>query len=335
MRGCFVCQKNGRLPYVFREDRMERLRNELEMPDEIITEENLERHKEFLRRCEVIFCTWGMLELDERQIEDYFPSLKVIFYAAASVRYFAEPFLKRGVRIITCHRIMAVPVAQFTVASIVFANKGALMAMREYRKLNFAANRLPQNEYPGTYGTKVGILGAGSIGSLVIRMLRSYPVSVMVYDPFVTDERREELGIDRLYSLDEIFGSCQTVSCHIANNERTVGMLDYRLFSKMPPTGAFINTGRGAQVVEADLIRALKEEPLRTAILDVTYPEPPSRDSELFSLDNVFLFPHIAGSSRDEVLSFADFVTAQFFRYRAGQPFEDCEVTLEMLEIMA
>ena len=75
-------------------------------------------------------------------------------------------------------------------------------------------------------------------------------------------------------SLEEIFQECQTISKHIANNPQTVGMLDYHLFSQMRPDAAFINTGRGAQVVETDLVRALKEEPGRFALLDVTWPEP-------------------------------------------------------------
>ena len=66
-------------------------------------------------------------------------------------------------------------------------------------------------------------------------------------------------------------------------------MLNYGLFSKMLPTATFLNTGRGAQVVEADLIRALKEQPNRAAVLDVTFPEPAEADSELYTLENVFL----------------------------------------------
>ena len=78
-------------------------------------------------------------------------------------------------------------------------------------------------------------------------------------------------------------------------------MLDYALFSRMPRNATFLNTGRGAQVVEADLVRALREAPDRTAVLDVTFPEPPAADSPLNALPNVFLTPHIAGSKGREV----------------------------------
>ena len=88
-------------------------------------------------------------------------------------------------------------------------------------------------------------------------------------------------------------------------------------------------------MVEQDLVRALKEEPLRTAILDVTDPEPVAPDSELLSMENVFLFPHIAGYARDEVLMFPDFLIDQLRRYKQGLPFESGIVTLDMLKTMA
>lgn len=68
-------------------------------------------------------------------------------------------------------------------------------------------------------------------------------------------------------------------------------MLRYEHFSRMLPNAVFLNTGRGAQVVEEDLVRALQEEPGRTAVLDVTLPEPPEADSPLWKLENVVLTP--------------------------------------------
>ena len=103
----------------------------------------------------------------------------------------------------------------------------------------------------------------------------------------------------------------------------------------MKENGSFINTGRGAQVVEEDLIRALKEKPLRSAILDVTDPEPVLQDSELLKMENVFLFPHVAGYAAEEVLMYPDFLIEQLKRYKNNESFDHCEVTLKMLETMA
>ena len=102
----------------------------------------------------------------------------------------------------------------------------------------------------------------------------------------------------------------------------------------MPPNATFLNTGRGAQVVEEDLARALREEPERTAVLDVTLPEPPAADSPLRALPNVLLTPHFAGSSGGEVRRMGEAMLAAFRDWRDGRP-APARVTPEMLATMA
>ena len=154
----------------------------------------------------------------------------------------------------------------------------------------------------------------------------------MVFDPFLSEEKAKRLQIERTYSLEEIFSRCQTISNHLANNPQTVHMLDYSLFSRMKPNAAFINSGRGAQVVEEDLIRALKEEPDRTAVLDVTWPE--QAKSEFLAMSNVFCTPHIAGFAAEEVLRMAD-VMLDVLREYLDHGKLIYEVTEDMLETMA
>ena len=76
----------------------------------------------------------------------------------------------------------------------------------------------------------------------------------------------------------------------------------------MRSDATFINTGRGAQVIERDLIAVLADWPGLTAFLDVTWPEPPEKESPLYALPNVSLSSHIAGSINDEVVRMADYV---------------------------
>lgn len=335
MKGCFVCEKrSNRLFYVYRDGRSEAFGKRLELCPEVIHEDNLDQNREFLRETEVILASWDMVAFSGEQLERYFPRLKLVLYAAGSVRYFARPFLERGVTVVSAWEAMAQPVAQFTVSAMILANKGAYLAQRLYHSGCWEqAQALGSTVFPGTYGTKVGVLGAGAIGSRVLQMLRDYPVETLVYDPYLPAGRADALGA-RLCSLETIFEECQTISNHIANNEQTVGMLHYGLFSRMRKNAAFINTGRGAQVVEADLIRALTEAPDRCAILDVTEPEPVLPDSPLLRLPNVFLYPHIAGSARQEVLLFADCMLEELSRYQQGLPL--CHtVSLEMLPTMA
>ena len=299
----------------------------LHAPDE------LEGRREELRQVEVIFTGWGMLELEKGQIEEYFPSLRAIFYAAGSVQRFARPFLQRGVRLYSAASANAVPVAEYAAAQIVLANKGFFQASRLYQKEGMQAARAHTMQMPGNYGAKVGIIGAGMIGKRVIGFLKNYRLQVLVFDPFLPQEKADALGV-RKVELAELFEQCQTISNHLANNEKTRGMLDYALFSRMKPGATFINTGRGAQVVEEDLCRALREEPGRTAVLDVTCPEPVEEGHPFYSLPNVVLTPHIAGSMADEVGRMGGYMRDAFLSYEKGEP-SDYEVTLPMLETMA
>lgn len=135
-------------------------------------------------------------------------------------------------------------------------------------------------------------------------------------------------------SLEDIFTKCQTISNHLANNLETKGILNKEHFDRMLPNATFINTGRGAQVVEKDLIEALKRYPGRTALLDVTDPEPPESGSELLKLDNVFLTPHIAGSMNNELERMSVYMLEELIRYENGDKMK-FEVTLDMLQTMA
>jgi phosphoglycerate dehydrogenase-like enzyme len=166
-----------------------------------------------------------------------------------------------------------------------------------------------------------------------VQLLQSYKLQILVFDPFLSKKQAKELGISQC-SLEQIFTECQTISNHLANNEQTKGMLNYDLFRKMKNNATFINTGRGAQVVEDDLIRALQEYPDRTALLDVTYPEPPKEESLLYTLKNVFLSPHLAGSRGDELVRMAEYMYGEFVAMQNNEPLQ-YEVTRKMLRTMA
>ena len=285
---------------------------------------------------DAIFSSWGMPALSAEEIAARLPRLRALFYAAGSVQGFARPFLERGVRVWSAWRENAVPVAETAVSQILLANKGFFQACRRNRSKASREGAVRHfSDCPGNFDCRIGLLGCGGVGRLVAEALRAHRVEVLVFDPFLPDDAAAALGV-RKTSLDEIFATCQTVSNHLANNAQTQGMLGYALFSHMLPNATFLNTGRGAQVVEADLVRALEESPDRTAVLDVTWPEPPEEGSPLYSLPNVFLTPHLAGSSGNEVRRMGEAMLEEFRAWRAAPAASSRrEVKTEMLETMA
>lgn len=282
---------------------------------------------------EYLFSTWGMPAFTEEELEACFPQLRAVFYAAGSVQAFARPLLNRGIRVFSAWAANAIPVAEYTAAQIILAGKGFFQASRLYQGQGWDAARRHSESQRGSYGAGVGILGAGMIGREVIRRLKDCRLDVLVFDPFLPEEQAKALGVEKR-ALHEVFAQCRVVSNHLANNAQTVGMLDYDCFSRLDPFGTFLNTGRGAQVAEADLVRALREEPGRTAVLDVTWPEPVSPESPLVTMENVFLTPHIAGSMADEIARMGDYMSQEFLALLDGAPLR-WEVTSSMLATMA
>lgn len=282
---------------------------------------------------EYIFSTWGMPSFTEEEIKTCLPALKCVFYGAGSVQGFARPFLNCGVKVFSAWAANAVPVAEYTVAQIILAGKDFFCQSRLLAAEDRPAALARHGGHFGNYHKRVGLIGCGMIGSMVAEMLKIYDLEVLVFDPFLSEEKAAALGVRRT-DLAEIFSTCSVVSNHLANNAATKKMLRYEHFSAMPPYATFLNTGRGAQVVEDDLVRVLTERPDLTAVLDVTEPEPSPAGHPFYSLPNCFMTPHIAGSLGGEVVRMAEYMVDEYQRYATGMPVK-YEVSLKMLETMA
>lgn len=321
MNKIYLCEKEINIRNVYCND------------EPVYTKAQVLSSPESFESTEYIFSTWGMPAFTEEEIKKYLPNLKAVFYGAGTVQAFARPFLNCGVKVFSAWAANAVPVAEYTVAQIILANKGFFSSSRLAKTGNRKAAAQNFRSYPGNYNVKIGIIGAGMIGKLVIQMLKSYNLEVLVFDPFLPNGKAKELGVQKV-SLETLFKECRVVSNHLANNEQTKEMLAKPLFETMLPYSTFINTGRGAQVVENDLINVLKSRPDITAILDVTFPEPPEQDSELYTLENCILTPHIAGSAGNEVRRMGEYMISEYENFVQSKPCQ-YEVTLEMLKTMA
>lgn len=332
INGVFLCNDPKQLQRVYEKGRMDKIRNAFDMEEAIITEKTVKLHAAACQKAEVIFSTWGMPALPEEAVQFFFPNLKAVFYAAGSVQGFARPFLNRDVRVFSAWQANAVPVAEYVFAQIVLAAKGCFHSVRKTSWTRPIAMHKAQ-AMPGNFETSIGLIGAGMIGGMVAEKLKTLQVGVYVFDPFLSQERAKELGVIQT-DLTTLFERCDIISNHLANNEQTKGMLDKNCFDRMKKNAVFINTGRGAQVVEKDLVRAMRKKKGRLALLDVTCPEPPRLLSAMQFTGNILLTPHIAGSAGNEVWRMADYMllAAAAFAKREHAPYE---VTAKMLDTMA
>lgn len=318
---------------VYSEQTLKHLTTEAALEPQVVTHTMLKEGSVETADVECLFSTWAIPSLSEDELARYFPNLRALFYAAGSVKGFAAPFLARGVKISSAYAANAIPVAEYTVSQILLATKGFFRSSALYSRGEIAEARRVAAVYPGNFSIRVGLIGAGMVGRAVCRLLKPYSIDLLVYDPYLSDDAARTLGVQKA-TLEEIFSTCTVVSNHVPNIPSTRGMFDYRLFSLMQANATFINTGRGAQVVEDDLCRILSERSDLVALLDVTDPEPPHADSPFFTLPNAILTPHIAGSSGRETFRMGEYALEEYRRFAAGLPLE-YEITAEMLPTLA
>ena len=328
MKAVFLDKDESAVNSVFSESQREYLGAKFGVPERVYTVDDLKE----MHEVEFIFSTWGMPVLTREQITEYLPKLKAVFYAAGSVQTFARPFLECGVRVFSAWQANAVPVAECAVSEILLSTKGFWYLAGRCKK-DYAGAHEDMQSFSGNFGAKVGILGYGAIAKIVVRELKRHDIEVFVSAPDFTEEDEKSTGAIKS-DMKYIFENCSVISNHIADNARTKGIINAAFIGSMKPYSTFINTARGAQVDENALINKLKSDPSVTALLDVTYPEPPESGSELYTLPNCILTPHFAGSSGREVHRMAQYMIEEAERLLGGKRLR-YEVTMEMLERMA
>jgi phosphoglycerate dehydrogenase-like enzyme len=306
----WVAQQGGHIiDMVFAEGRRGKLAELTDLYPEIITSENFAEHVENLHDLQVIFSTWGMVPLTREQIGQL-PGLKAVFYAAGATQYFREPFVEQGVIVCSATAANAVPVAEFALAQILLSGAGYFRSSRECTD-HWHTTKANNHKGCGNYGHRVSILGNGAISSQLQKFLESHVLDVAVIPSRVQN---------RTVSLEEAFATSFAVVNLFPDRDDNIGVLNAPLFRSMKDSAVFINVGRGRQVNENDLIAVMKERPDLTALLDVQYPEPPLDGSELYTLPNVRLSGHLAGSKNSELIRMADYMIEDFLRFQDGIP---------------
>lgn len=270
-----------------------------------------------LGHIEVLITSWGCPRIDASAI-DRLPRLRLIAHLAGSVKGFIDDAVwRRGILVTNAVSANAVPVAEYTLAAILFANKRVFQLNRFY--LTHRENRAPwSNEAPGVgnYRKTVGIVGASHVGRLVIDHLARFDMRVLLYDPYVTPLAARALGASKV-GLSELLSQADTVSLHAPLLSDTRGMIGARELALMPDGSTLVNTARGALVDHVALEAELCSGRLY-AVLDTTDPEVLPAQSPLYDLPNVFLTPHIAGSLGNEAQRLTDCIVEEVERFSRG-----------------
>ena len=185
-------------------------------------------------------------------------------------------------------------VAEFTIGLILAVTRKIPFAMESLRRGGDWRNE----KFLGMEMKKatLGIAGLGRIGSCIANKIRSFEVSLIAYDPYVSQEKADALGV-KLVGLDTLLRTADIVSLNLPLTPETFHLIGEEELRCMKPTGFLINTGRGSIIEESALYHALKEGWIAGAGLDVFEKEPPDINNPLLSLENVVVTPHMGGSS--------------------------------------
>ena len=284
-----------------------------------MTREVLKNHLDTLRDVEILMSGWDAPLMDDAMLHAA-PQLKAVFYAAGAVSgWMTQGVWDRGIIVCSAYGANAIPVAEYTLATTLFSLKHGWALVRRTR--DERNNVAPSNGAPGCHGSTVGIVSLGVSGRAFRNLLRPFDLRVLAYDPYLTESEEALLDVQSV-SLVDLFSRSDVISLNAPLLTETAGMITGEHLAAMKPGATFINTARGRIVRQDEMIEVARSRPDLQFVLDVTEPEPLPADSPLFTLENVILTPHIAGSIGPECRRMGRYMVEELRRYVAGEPLQ-------------
>lgn len=250
-----------------------------------------EEAAEFLKGKDAAFTSWNSGDLTPAILEAA-PGLKIWAYGAGTVKgKISEEAWEKDVIVTSAAPVIADDVAELTLG---FITVGLRRVIPFSAAMHSGERRPDKTTAKSLFRRTVGVVSASQVGQRVMRLLKPYETRILLYDPFMSEERaREEFGAE-LTDLETMARESEVVTIHAPKLDETYHMWNKTHFELMQDDCVFVNTSRGANIDEAALIAEL-EKGRFTAFLDVTDPEPPEMNSPLRNLPNAILTPHCAG----------------------------------------
>jgi D-3-phosphoglycerate dehydrogenase len=178
-------------------------------------------------------------------------------------------------------------------------------------------------------GKTLGIVGVGRIGSRVARKLGSFGLRILGVDPYLSAQRKAELGVE-FVEQEELFRNSDFVTVHTPLTEETRHLINSGTLRWMKPTAYLINTSRGPMVDDQELAQAVRSGAIAGAAIDVYDHEPPAPDHPFFGLENMILTPHIGWASEEAGWEIRQSILDDIFAAAQGRPAR-CIVNKEIL----
>ncbi len=229
------------------------------------------------------------------------PNLKIIARAGVGVDNIDVPAAtKRGIMVINAPDGNTISTAEHTFAMMASLMRKIPQAYASIKNLEWKRNAFVGTEL---YGKTLGIVGMGRIGSEIAKRARVFGMSVNVFDPFLTNERANQLGVTSC-TLDEVLESADIITVHTPLTPETKGLLNEQTIAKTKKGVYLLNCARGGIIDEAALALYLGNGHVAGAALDVFVTEPPG-ENPLLKFDNIIFTPHLGASTKEAQLNVA------------------------------
>jgi len=206
--------------------------------------------------------------------------------------------------------------------ALIFASARRVVSTRKVLDESSAAGRWDFKDAIPIFrmaGQKLGIIGCGRIGSRVYEKLKSFGFKFLVCDPYLSDERRLELGIETV-DKETVFREADLITIHTPLTPETRHMVNRGTLALMKPTAYIVNTARGGMVDVEALADALQQRRIAGAAVDVYETEPPTADYPLFGERNAILTPHLAWYSENAGMRIREIILLEIERAMNGLP---------------
>ena len=205
---------------------------------------------------------------------------------------------ERDLKIAITANANAVTVAEHVMFNLLNISKRKDLFDKTVREGNFKdRNKLPKTIE--LWKKNFLIVGFGRIGQALIKRCLGFEMNVYVFDPFVSKEKIESMKGKKVENLEETIKTMDVISLHMPLTEKTKNLINYELLKKMKKNCIIVNAARGGIVNEVDLDRALNENLIFGAGIDVFEKEPPEKDNPLLKNSKVFLSPHSAAFTEE------------------------------------
>lgn len=322
--------KKSALPRLFTEKAIDELRKLGEVVLHDSDDLSPEAVKATIAGADIAITSWGNTALTE-DILDCAPNLKFVMHAAGSVKpVVSDAMWDRGIRIAASTKPLGIGVAETALGFAISASKNFYQCNETIHNGGWNETRSNCKEL---FEITVGVISAGFVGRHFIKLMNNFGVEILVYDPYLTEEKAAAMGAKKA-ELKELLNKSDIVSIHAPNIPATNNMFNAETLTWMKKDAVLINTARGAVIDEKALYDHMAAGNLKYACLDVFNPEPPAVDNPLRTLKNVILTPHLAGLATNGQLRIGAHSVEEIKRFLNGERLE-CEVTKDMLATIA